>query len=184
MKVTREQILSIMPLAKNRVDKYLTYINGYADAFGINTPMRMAHYLAQIAHESSELRYTKEIASGKAYEGRKDLGNVHAGDGVKYKGRGLIQITGRANYTAYMQFCKFDVVATPELLERPLGAVKSSMWYWKNHGLNALADKDDVLAITKTINGGTNGLAGRKQYLERAFKVFGLKHLVKKGGEK
>lgn len=184
MKVTREQILAIMPLAKNRVDKYLNYINGYAESFGINTPMRMAHYLAQIAHESSELRYTKELASGKAYEGRKDLGNVKVGDGVKFKGRGFIQITGRTNYSAYMQFCKFDVVSTPELLERPLGAVKSSMWYWKNHGLNELADKDDVVAITKVINGGKNGLEDRKQYLERAFKVFGLHHLEKKGGEK
>lgn len=184
MRVTREQILKIMPLAKNRVDKYINYINGYCDKFQINTPMRMAHYLAQIAHESAELRYTKELASGKAYEGRKDLGNVHAGDGVKFKGRGLIQITGRANYEAYKNYCKFDVVSTPELLERPLGAVKSSMWWWKNHGLNELADDDDVLAITKVINGGTNGLEDRKQYLERAFKVFGLHHLEKKGGKK
>lgn len=183
MRVTREQILAIMPLSKNRVDNYLNYINGYCDKFKINTPMRMAHYLAQIAHESAELRYTKELASGKAYEGRKDLGNVHAGDGVKFKGRGLIQITGRANYEAYKNYCKFDVVSCPELLERPLGAVKSSMWWWNNHGLNELADDDDVLAITKVINGGTNGLADRKQYLERAFKVFGLQH-VKKGGKK
>lgn len=184
MRVTREQILNIMPLAKNRVDKYINYINGYCDKFQISTPMRMAHYLAQIAHESAELRYTKELASGKAYEGRKDLGNVHAGDGVKFKGRGLIQITGRANYEAYKNYCKFDVVSTPELLERPLGAVKSSMWWWKNHGLNELADDDDVLAITKVINGGTNGFEDRKQYLERAFKVFGLHHLEKKGGKK
>lgn len=184
MRVTREQILKIMPLAKNRVDKYINYINGYCDKFQINTPMRMAHYLAQIAHESAELRYTKELASGRAYEGRKDLGNVHAGDGVKFKGRGLIQITGRANYEAYKNYCKFDVVSTPELLERPLGAVKSSMWWWQNHGLNELADDDDVLAITKVINGGTNGLEDRKQYLERAFKVFGLHHLEKKGGKK
>lgn len=183
MRVTREQILAIMPLSKNRVDNYLNYINGYCDKFHINTPMRMAHYLAQIAHESAELRYTKELASGKSYEGRKDLGNVHAGDGVKFKGRGLIQITGRANYEAYKAYCKFDVVSSPELLERPLGAVKSSMWWWKNHGLNELADDDDVLAITKVINGGTNGLADRKQYLERAFKVFGLQH-IKKGGKK
>lgn len=172
-----------MPLAKNRVDNYLNYINGYCDKFKINTPMRMAHYLAQIAHESAELRYTKELASGKAYEGRKDLGNVHAGDGVKFKGRGLIQITGRTNYHNYSIFCGFDVENNPELLERPLGAVKSSMWIFEKFGCNELADDDDVLAITKVINGGTNGLADRKQYLERAFKVFGLQH-VKKGGKK
>lgn len=173
--------MAIMPNAKDRVGKYINYINGYADKFKISSPMRMAHYLAQIAHESAELKYTREIASGRSYEGRKDLGNVHQGDGVKYKGRGLIQITGRANYEAYKNFCKFDVVSTPELLERPLGAVKSSMWWWKEHGLNELADNDDVLAVTKVINGGTNGLEDRKRYLERAFKVFGLNHLDKKG---
>lgn len=157
-----------MSNAGSRIDTYLPIINGWADHFRINTPQRMAHYLAQIAHESGELRYTKELASGKAYEGRKDLGNTEPGDGVKFKGRGLIQITGRSNYTAYMNYCKFDVVDNPELLERPLGAVKSSMWYWNIHGLNRLADSDDLKAITKAINGGYNGLAERERYLQRA----------------
>lgn len=184
MRVTKKQLLAIMPLAKNRVDNYIDIINGWCEEFGIDTPMRMAHFLAQIAHESAELRYTKELASGKAYEGRKDLGNVKQGDGVKFKGRGLIQITGRANYKKYADFCGFDVVGTPELLERPLGAVKSAMWYWKTHELNELADQDDVTKITRVINGGLNGLADRKMYLQRAFKAFGLQHLAKKGGEK
>ena len=174
MRVTREQLLTIMPNAKSRVDQYLGYINGYAEEFGINTAIRMAHYLAQIAHESSELRYTKEIASGKAYEWRADLGNTHRGDGVRYKGRGLIQITGRANYQAYARYCGFDVVGSPELLERPLGAVRSSMWYWSKHGLNALADADNIKTITRKINGGYNGLADREMYLARAKKVFNI----------
>lgn len=184
MRVTEKQLLAIMPLAKNRVDNYIDIINGWCEEFGIDTPLRMAHFLAQIAHESAELRYTKELASGRAYEGRKDLGNVNPGDGVKYKGRGLIQITGRANYQKYASFCGFDVVGTPELLERPLGAVKSAMWFWQTHGLNELADQDDVVKITRVINGGTKGLADRKKYLERAFKAFGLLHLAKKGGMK
>lgn len=134
----------------------------------------MAHWLAQVAHESGELRYTKELASGKAYEGRKDLGNTQAGDGVKFKGRGLIQITGRANYTAYAKFCGYDVVAKPELLEQPVGAVKSAMWYWQTHGLNELADGDKFVTITRRINGGTNGLESRRKYLNRAKNVFNI----------
>lgn len=168
MRVTRLQLAKVMPNAGSRIDSYLGYINGWVDHFEINTTLRMAHFLAQIAHESGELRYTREIASGRAYEGRKDLGNTQQGDGVKYKGRGLIQITGRANYEKYAKYCGFDVVSTPELLERPLGAVKSSMWYWQTHGCNELADGDNLRAITKKINGGYNGIAQRREYLKRA----------------
>ena len=174
MEITAEQVKKIMPTAGARAQKYVTVINKWSRHFDIDTPLRMAHWLAQIAHESAELRYTKELASGKAYEGRKDLGNTQKGDGVRYKGRGLIQITGRANYAAYAKFCGYDVVAKPELLEQPVGAVKSAMWYWQTHGLNQQADKDDVLTITKRINGGTNGLASRKAYLARAKQVFNI----------
>lgn len=174
MEVTREQVIRIMPAAKGRVDSFLVFINRYAPEFGITTSLRMAHYLAQVAHESAELKYTKELASGAEYEGRKDLGNTSRGDGVRYKGRGLIQLTGKANYKAYKEYCGFDVVAKPELLEQPLGATRSSMWYWQTHGLNALADKDDIKAVTKRINGGYNGLANREKYLTRAKKALGI----------
>ncbi len=169
-----EQLLMAMPNAGERAEKFLPYINCYAKEFGINTSLRWAHYLAQIAHESAELKYTKEIASGKAYEGRKDLGNTQKGDGVKYKGRGLIQITGRANYTKYKRYCGYDVVSRPELLEQPLGAVRSSMWYWSTHGLNELADADNLLKITRIINGGTNGLTSRKSYLVKAKRALNI----------
>lgn len=178
MRITRAQLVKVMPNSGSRADTYLPIINGWAEHFRINTPLRMAHYLAQIAHESGELRYTKELASGKAYEGRKDLGNTQPGDGVKYKGRGLIQITGRANYQKYANYCKFDVVSSPELLERPLGAVKSSMWYWNLHGLNRLADQDNLKAITKAINGGYHGLAEREEFLERAKQVLEISVLT------
>lgn len=168
MIVTSEQMEVIMPNAKQRIGKFLPTINKWADHFGINTSLRMAHFLAQIAHESGELRYTKELASGKAYEGRKDLGNTQKGDGVRYKGRGLIQITGRANYKRYADYCGYDVVSNPELLEQVTGAVKSAMWYWQTHGLNELADKDKFVTITKRINGGTNGLESRRAYLAKA----------------
>ena len=95
------------------------------------------------------------------------LGNTHAGDGVKFKGRGLLQLTGRANYQAYARsrFCNGDLMSHPDWLAHLPGAVKSAMWYWWSRGLNALADQDNVFAITRKINGGTNGLEQRKIYL-------------------
>ena len=174
MEITAKQLTDIMPLAAAKAATYLPIINKWSPTFDITTPRRMAHFLAQIAHESAELRYTKELASGKAYEGRKDLGNIQKGDGVRYKGRGLIQITGRANYKKYADFCGFDVVAKPELLEQPLGATKSAMWYWQTHGLNELADADKLETITRRINGGTNGLADRRKYLARAKRVLNI----------
>lgn len=182
MEITVKQLLAIMPnalsyVAKNKnfagysLESIVLRMNKYAKEFGIDSPQRWAHYLAQIAHESLELRYSEEIASGKAYEGRKDLGNIYKGDGVRFKGRGLIQLTGRTNYTAYKDFCGFDVVRQPELLAKPVGAVRSSMWFWKSNGLNALADRDEFTAITKRINGGTNGIEDRRKYLARAKRV-------------
>lgn len=171
MEITADQVRKIMPNAGTKAGTYVSVINKWSSYFGIDTPLRMAHWLAQIAHESGELRYTKELASGKAYEGRKDLGNTQKGDGVKYKGRGLIQITGRANYQRYADYCGYDVVAKPELLEQPVGAVKSAMWYWQTHGLNELADADKFVTITRRINGGTNGLESRRTYLARAKQV-------------
>ena len=167
-----------MPNAGSRADTYLPIINGWADHFHINTPLRMAHYIAQIAHESGELRYTKELASGKAYEGRKSLGNTQPGDGVRFKGRGLIQITGRANYSAYANYCGFDVVRCPELLERPLGATKSSMWVFQKFGCNDLADQDNLKTIRRKINGGYNGLASCEKYLKRAKEALEIKVIV------
>ena len=156
------------------IERLVGYLNTYALEFDINTPLRWAHYLSQIMHESGGFRYSEEIASGKAYEGRKDLGNTQKGDGVKYKGRGLIQLTGRANYTKYKAYCGFDVVSQPELLARPIGAVRSSMWFWKQKALNYYADRDEFVKITKRINGGTNGLKQRETYLKRAKSALGI----------
>ena len=152
MRVTRAQLVKVMPNAGSKADTYLPIINGWAEHFRINTPLRMAHYLAQIAHESGELRYTKELASGRAYEGRKDLGNTQQGDGVKYKGRGLIQIT-----------------------ERPFEATKSSMWVFDTFGCNELADQDNLKAIRRKINGGYKGLAECEKYLKRAKEALEIK---------
>src|SRR5690349_5242803 len=121
--------------------------------FGISTPQQRAAFLAQIAHESGSLRYTRELADGLMYEGRGDLGNTQPGDGPKYKGRGLLQITGRANYAACGAALGLDLIAHPELLETPSGACRSAAWFWQKHGLNRFADTDSFGTLTKAING-------------------------------
>lgn len=178
MNITRQQLTAIIPKATKQIDKYICCINAYADMFHINTPLRMCHYLAQVLHESAEFKYTVEQGSRKYFDkydtGKlaSQLGNTPAkdGDGYKYRGRGLIQITGKRNYLAYQNsgFCTGDIINKPELLEKPLGAVKSSMWWWNEHKCNFYADKDDVDKITRIINGGTNGLLTRKKYLAKA----------------
>ena len=187
MDITAANLKQIMPNAVKNVgrnphfsgytfEQILLYILRYAQEFDINTPLRWCHYLAQIAHESAELRYSEEIGSGKAYDTGKlaiKLGNTPEadGDGQRFKGRGLIQLTGRANYEAYKKYCGFDVVKQPELLAKPVGAIRSSMWFWKSKGLNELADRDEFTAITKRINGGINGIEDRRKYLAKAKKV-------------
>jgi len=129
--------------------------------------LRFAHFIAQLAHESGNFRYMEEIASGAAYEGRKDLGNVMAGDGVRFKGRGPIQLTGRANYQKYGRALGIDFEAHPELVVIPSIGFLVACKFWVNNGLNELADRDDVLTITRRINGGTNGLDDRKANLTK-----------------
>ncbi len=128
--------------------------------------LRLAHFYAQLAHESDGFKTLEEYASGSAYEGRLDLGNTSAGDGKKYKGRGYIQITGRYNYAAAGNAMKQDLMTTPTLLLTPELGFEASLWYWKVHQLDKLADADNITAITKKINGGYNGLLSRIQYLK------------------
>lgn len=156
-----DQLQKIMPQARQRAGLFLAGLNATMDEFDINTPARQASFLSQIGHESGQLLYVRELASGAAYEGRKDLGNTQPGDGKRFRGRGLIQITGRANYTACMMALDIDCVEHPELLEQPMNACRSAGWFWKTHGLNALADAGDQVKVTRRINGGTNGLADR-----------------------
>lgn len=135
-----------------------------AEKYGINTPERMRHFLAQTAHESAGFKTAKEYASGKEYEGRRDLGNTQPGDGQRYKGRGVIQLTGRANYKTYGDKLGIDLVNNPELAANPEVAWKVAGQYWQDHKLNELADRGDIVGITRRINGGTNGLKDRKRY--------------------
>lgn len=162
-------------MAENRADIFAKPLAEACEMFEINTPARIAAFLAQIAHESGSLLYVKEIASGKAYDtGRlaKTLGNTPEadGDGQKYKGRGLIQITGLANYLK----CSIDLfgdnrlMKKPELLEQPTNAALSAAWFWGSRKLNSLADAGDFRKITLRINGGYNGLEDRLQFYSRA----------------
>ena len=130
--------------------------------------LRMVHFLGQLAHESDHFNAMEEYASGRAYEGRADLGNTQPGDGERYKGRGPIQITGRANYRYYGALIGIDLEKYPELASNPCIGMRLALEYWKAKGLNAYADMDDILTITKKINGGTNGLADRKANYVRA----------------
>jgi len=170
--VTRDELLVIMPGSENRIDKFLPFFNQYAERFEVDTTLRFAHFIAQVAHESGELRYVRELGSGMKYEGRKDLGNFYPGDGPRYKGRGLLQITGRKNYQMVGEALGQNLLDNPQLLEQPEWAVASAFWYWDRHKLNTFADRDDVVTVTKRINGGTNGLAERKKFLAAAKKIF------------
>lgn len=157
-------------------------INGVAGAMPqmiqmaqLNTPLRLAHFLAQCAHESDGFATTKEYASGAAYEGRHDLGNIRPGDGVRYKGRGIIQNTGRggakkplSGYNLLSAVLGVDFVSKPELVEKFPYAALAAAVFWKSKRLNQAADRDDVKAVTKLVNGGYNGLAERTAYLKAA----------------
>lgn len=142
--------------------------------FGIDTTLRAAHFLGQVAHESAAGRYMEEIASGRAYEGRKDLGNTQPGDGVRFKGRGLIQLTGRYNYRRYSRAIYGDdrALINPEMVAELPDAAMAAGWYWHDKALNVIADGDDVRAVTRIVNGGYNGLEDRIRRTEQAKRLF------------
>ena len=156
---------------RDRVAKFAGGLIAALTTTEIDSDLRRAHFLAQIGHESGELVFTEEIASGAAYEGRADLGNTVKGDGQRFKGRGLIQITGRANYAAYGKDRGADYLSDGrrELLATdPATAVDCSVWFWKKAKCNVAADKDNVEKVTRIVNGGLNGIDNRTRLLARA----------------
>ena len=140
--------------------------------YGLTTQLRIAHFMAQAAHETGGFKWLREIwgptPAQLRYEGRADLGNTQPGDGKRFMGRGIFQLTGRANYERAGKAIGQPLASQPELAERPDIAVTTACDYWQSRGLSALADQDDVLAVTKKVNGGTNGLADRKVQLAKA----------------
>jgi putative chitinase len=163
--ITAQQLVTITGKPLAQLTPFVDGINKTFDKYLINTPLRQCHFLSQVLHESGCFKYMKEIADGKLYEGRKDLGNIQPGDGPRFKGRGLIQITGRNNYNSIKISLGIDCISKPELLEQLPYAVMSAGWYWSSRHLNIFADADDVIKVTKLINGGTNGLEDRKAWL-------------------
>lgn len=168
--ITVQQIKAGLPQASPaKIDKYGSFLIETMIRFRIITPARICAFLAQIAHESGSFQYVRELASGKAYDtGSKaaSLGNTPEadGDGEKYKGRGLIQITGTHNYKMLSEYFAQDFLNHPELLEEPKWACLSAGWFWDIRKLNEIADRDNLEAfklITKRINGGLNGFDDR-----------------------
>ncbi len=173
--ISLDQLIAIAPRSdRDRLAQLLPHLNTTMQRYGIITPLRIAHFLAQTAHESDGFNTNEEYASGEDYEGVRDLGNTVSGDGVRFKGRGLIQVTGRFNYGECGKALGVDLINNPQRLADFDLACLSAGWYWDTRSLNGDADNDDVETVTYLINGGDNGLKDRKDYLARAKQVFGL----------
>lgn len=181
MNLNEAELFRIYPNARPTAGVFVPALNAAMAHWGIDTPRRMAAFLAQIGHESGQLRYVKELGSDQ-YLARYDtgtlavrLGNTPAadGDGQRYCGRGLIQVTGRNNYRA-CSMALFDderLLAHPQMLEEPQWAAESAAWFWHSRGLNQLADRGEFNRITRHINGGLNGLEDRLKLWARAREV-------------
>ena len=176
--ITIGDLKAICPTAPTeRLSQFVDALNNAMATYEINTVPRETAFLAQIAHESGSFRYVRELwgptEQQARYEGRKDLGNTEPGDGKRFMGRGLIQVTGRGNYARCGEALGLNLLAHPELLEMPENACNSAGWFWKSHGCNEIADSGDFVKLTRRINGGTNGIADRVAYLDRAVAAIG-----------
>ena len=167
--------LTLFGVRGDLAEKFAAPITDTMDEYEINTRERRAAFLAQILHESGKLMWVREIwgpsPAQVRYEGRKDLGNTESGDGKRFMGRGLIQLTGRNNYQQLSNAFGVNLVDNPVLLESPQLAARSAGWFWKDRGLNELADAGKFETITRKINGGTNGMDDRLRLFDIAKKV-------------
>jgi predicted chitinase len=173
--VTASQLKAIMPgLTDAKANAYLPHLNAAMKEAGITTPRRQAMFLAQVGHESGGLKWMEELSSGRQYQGRRDLGNVHPGDGVRFKGRGPIQLTGRANYASAGRALGLDLVNNPRQVATPEVGFRTAAWFWKEKGINAAADRMDLKGATRPINPGLRNLADRAAFYARAKRALGL----------
>jgi putative chitinase len=184
--LTAELLHSIMPrLSDKRNGELLPFLTAAMAEFAIDTPARAAAFLAQLAHESGQFRFMEEIwgptDAQRRYEPvtklSQDLGNTDAGDGKRFKGRGPIQLTGRANYRRFGDLLGIDLLADPPRAANPDVAFRVAGLFWSKKGLNELADiatADAFKAITRRVNGGTNGLAERQAFYAAARKALSV----------
>lgn len=183
--ISAQQLAISYQCPLSRVAPWADVLNKAMAKYEINTSLRIAHFVAQIGHESGRLRYVHEIASGAAYDNRKDLGNTRpeaiavtkklgTTPGKWWRGHGLIQTTGYDNHVACGKALGLDLINHPELLMVPEHAAMSAAWYWHNHHLNELADMDLLIKITQIINGGQNGISDRRSLLTFAKSALGI----------
>lgn len=203
MSITAEKLQEAFDLEDGTAEKVIDALNAAMEEFEINTPQRQAMFLAQCCHESGHFRAVSENLNYKAeslsrvfpkyfrdvdpndyakqpekianrvYASRMGNGDEHSGDGYRYRGRGYIQLTGKANYTACGEDLEVDLHSNPDYLITPAGAARSAAWFWDAHDLNDLADEGDIKTCTKKINGGFIGLEERTELYEEALKTFG-----------
>ena len=178
--VSADQLVAIMPdLPTDRAQEYLPGLNAAMQEGGITTPQRQAAFLAQLAHESCQLRYFQELGDDDYFhqydpgQPNAAAGNTEPGDGPRYHGRGPIQLTGRANYRAAGQALGLDLEGDPEIAARPDVGFRIAQWYWSSRDINALADAGDFAAVTRAVNGGYNGMESREAFYRRALEVLG-----------
>lgn len=169
MKIEPSLLLRVAPRGRPAiVEPVAAAMTEFFPVFGITTLFRAAHFIAQASHETAGFDTLEEYASGRDYEGRLDLGNTEPGDGRRFKGRGIFQLTGRANYARMAKRMSLDLVREPTIAARPRVSTHIACLYWTDKKLNAAADADDVRLVTRRINGGLNGLTDRIKYLVRA----------------
>ena len=203
MAITAELLQEAFDLEDNTAEKYIDALNAAMDEFEINTSQRRAMFLAQCCHESGHFRAVSENLNYKAdslsrvfpkyfrdvdpndyakqpekianrvYGGRMGNGDEESGDGYRFRGRGLIQLTGKSNYIACSEDLEVDLIENPDYLITPEGAARSAAWFWSANDLNKYADADDIVGCTKRVNGGTIGLEERTELYDEAKALFG-----------
>lgn len=170
--MTPQQLAGALGIPMGRALDWASPLSASMALWAVDTPARQSMFLAQVGHESGRLVYVRELwgptPAQAGYEGRADLGNTQPGDGKRFMGRGLIQVTGRANYALCGASLNLPLIDQPELLEQTTNAALSAAWFWNVHGLSALADEGDFETITRRINGGLNGYADRQALLALA----------------